>query len=304
MMGDFGNERFDYLFTGSAPGAANYGRLVGGFLISDNETKEMVPGIASQWGLSADGLTWTFTIRKGVKFHDGSELTPEDVLWTMRHYWGSQAYEYNAIATTAAIISRSIDSIALSGPDKVSFTTKYPVTDFSVIVSETDTAWFHMMPKRAAQHDLEAELAYDKHPIGAGPMRLVNRVQASGMAFERFDDFYYQPKNGFPEDKRVNFKLLDMFLVPEEAIRVSALRAGEADIVPASLATKKQVVAGGGRMVFGQEGVAIFARLLGCWDLKYPCHDKRVRQALDYAIDKTVIRDRLYGGPEIFQVKG
>jgi len=43
---------------------------------------------------------------------------------------------------------------------------------------------------------------------------------------------------------------------------------------------------------------------MGCWNQKYPCYDKRVRQALDYAIDKTVFRDQLYGGPEAFQVKG
>jgi peptide/nickel transport system substrate-binding protein len=125
------------------------------------------------------------------------------------------------------------------------------------------------------------------------------------MSFERFEDYYYQPANGFPEDKRVNFQSLDLHLAPEEATRVAALRAGEADIVPASLATKEQVEAGGGRLVFGQEGVVVEARVVGCWgEPRYPCHDKLVRQALDYAIDKELIRDTLYGGPELFQVKG
>jgi peptide/nickel transport system substrate-binding protein len=124
------------------------------------------------------------------------------------------------------------------------------------------------------------------------------------MKFERFDDFYYQPKNGFPEDKRVNFQSLDLFLVPEEATRVAALRAGEADIVPASLATKKQVEAGGGRVVIGQEGVYVYVIFHGCYEPQLPCRDKRVRQAMDYAINKELIRDRLYGGPEVFQVKG
>jgi peptide/nickel transport system substrate-binding protein len=160
------------------------------------------------------------------------------------------------------------------------------------------------MPKRAKLYEPEAEAAYQRNPVGAGPMRLVKFVQAYSMTFERFDDFYYQPKNGFPEDKRVNFQSLDLILVPEEATRVAALRAGEADIVPASLATKRQVEAGGGRLLLGDEGLVVEARHRGCWDPKYPCHDKRVRQALDYALDKQVIRDRLYGGPQLFQVKG
>jgi peptide/nickel transport system substrate-binding protein len=124
------------------------------------------------------------------------------------------------------------------------------------------------------------------------------------MEFERFDDYFYQPANGFAEDRRVKFQAMDMYLVPEESTRVAALRSGEADIVPASLATKGQVDAGGGRLVFGQEGVYVWARFLGCYEPQHPCNDKRVRQALDYALDKELIRDQLYGGPEVFQVKG
>jgi peptide/nickel transport system substrate-binding protein len=98
---------------------------------------------------------------------------------------------------------------------------------------------------------------------------------------------------------------LTLRLVPEEATRVAALRAGEVDIAPASLSSKKQVEAGGGRLIFGPEGVYLRIRLDGCWnDSKFPCGDKRVRQALDYAINKEIIRDQLYGGPTVFQAKG
>jgi peptide/nickel transport system substrate-binding protein len=134
-------------------------------------------------------------------------------------------------------------------------------------------------------------------------MKLVDHTPAQVMKFERFNDFYYQPANGFPEDKRVNFQTLELYLVPEEATRVAALRSGEADIVPASLSTKDQVEASGGRFVFGQEGVYVQVKLLGCYEPQHPCHDKLVRQALDYAIDRELIRDTLYS-PEVFQVKG
>ncbi len=303
MVGDLANEQFDNTFSNGQPGGFYYRRILHGFLISDNERKEMVPGIASQWDLSADGRAWTFTIRKGVKFHDGSELTSEDVVWSLQHTGGPQAAEY-ARNTTSLRLSRETDRIELGGPDKVIITTKQSSTWLAGSASEAGSSSIHVLPKRAQLYDAKAEAAYQSNPIGAGPLKLVKHVQASVMKFERFDDFYYQPKNGFPEDKRVNFQSLDMFLAPEEATRVAALRAGEADLVPASLATKSQVEAGGGRLVIGQEGLVVEARHRGCWDPKYPCHDKRVRQALDYAINKEVIRDKLYGGPQWFQVKG
>jgi peptide/nickel transport system substrate-binding protein len=130
------------------------------------------------------------------------------------------------------------------------------------------------------------------------------------MGFERFDDDYYQPKYGLPEDRRVNFTSLDLHLVPEEATRVAAMRAGETDIAPVSLASKEQVEKGDGRIVFGQEGSYFRVSMYGCWadaELEFPgfpCQDRRVRQALDYAIDKELMRDTLFGGPEVMVVKG
>jgi peptide/nickel transport system substrate-binding protein len=303
MVGDMANERFDTIFVGGTPGWQNYSQLVHGVLINSTEKRELVPGIATQWGLSADGLTWTFTIRKGVKWHDGSELTADDVVWTLQHYLGPQSEEYS-ISSTGARMSRELDKIELSGPDELVLTTKQPEIAIEIYASDTTPGYFPVMPKRAELHDPKEEAAYDNNPIGAGIMSLVSRTPAQVMKFERFDDYYYQPANGFPEDKRVNFQSLDLFLVPEEATRVAALQAGEADIVPATLATKEQVEAGGGRMLFGAEGVVSQPGLQGCWEPQYPCHDKRVRQALDYAIDKELIRDQLYGGPEAFQVKG
>src|SRR5919106_5098484 len=139
MIGDLGNERFDRAL-GSGVGN-NFGRIVHGFLISTNERKKMVPGIASQWGLSPDGLTWTFTIRKGVKWHDGSELTPQDVLWTLQHYFGPQAVEYTN-QSNAAVLSRAMDRIELRGPDEVSLTTQTPITQLDILVGEAASNWF------------------------------------------------------------------------------------------------------------------------------------------------------------------
>ena len=301
MIGDFGTERFDPAFNVAT--GHTFGRNIGGFLISGNEKGEMVPGIATKWDISEDGRAWTFTIRKGVKFHDGSDVTPEDVRWTLDHNFGPQALEWTTSSTSQGL-SRRMNGVELAGPDKVTLAGKEPIVELAWYMSEVGPTWIHVIPGRANLHDSEEEVAYDKKPIGAGPMMLEKHVDSYKMTLQRFDDFYYQPANGLPEDKRVNFQSLDIFLVPEEATRVAAIRAGEADIAPVSVSAGKQLEAGGGRMVFGPEGLGVEFRLHGCYESKYPCYDKRVRHAMDYAIDKELIRDTLYGGPEVFQLKG
>jgi ABC-type transport system substrate-binding protein len=301
MIGGWGAGKFDYTFD--VGGGNNYARILHGWLISTNQKTELVPGIASAWSASQDGRTWTVTVRKGAKFHNGTEITAADVLWTWQHQWSPEALAW-ATQSGAQAVARINEKIEQTGPDKVSITNKIADAGFIVGVSEASPGWWAVLPKRDKLHDEALEAAYDKAPVAAGPMRLVRLVPAELMAFERFDDFYYQPKNGLPEDRGVKFRFLDLRLVPEEATRVAAIRAGEADIAPASLATRKQVEAGSGRLVFGPEGIYLRVNLQGCFKQQYPCYDKRVRQALDLAIDKNVIRDKLFGGPEVFQVKG
>ena len=302
MVANFANERFDSAFVPGS-GGQDYGRILHAFLVSSDVkegTRVFVPGIASEWKISSDGLTWTLTIRKGVKFHDGREITAEDVVWTLQHVMGPESREYGTVALAAIM-----DRIELTGPDRVSVTTKIPAAEFPHRISEADGVWVGVvLPKRATLHDLKEEAAYDRNPIGAGIMKLVKHVPVEVMAFERFADHYYQPKNGFPIDKRPQFTTLDLRLIPEEATRVAALRAAEADIAPVSLGSRKQVEAGGGRLVFGHEGSVFWVYQVGCWKPQFPCHDQRVRQALNYAIDKKVMQNQLYGGAEVMQVKG
>src|SRR5919106_5235560 len=80
---DFGTERFDPVFGTIG---VDYARQFHGFLIAsdvEDDRRVVTPGIASKWEMSSDGLTWNFTIREGVKFHDGTEVTAEDVLWSL-----------------------------------------------------------------------------------------------------------------------------------------------------------------------------------------------------------------------------
>ena len=81
MVGSFANERMTYCLAGG--GGHDYGRQIHAFLIDsgvENGARVLQPGVATDWGVAEDGKTWTLTIRDGVKFQDGKELTIEDVL--------------------------------------------------------------------------------------------------------------------------------------------------------------------------------------------------------------------------------
>lgn len=307
MIGSFGNERFDPTF---ALGGHDYAHIVHGFLISSDVNEEgsriLVPGIAKKWEFSSDGLTWTLTIREGVKFHDGSDVTAADVAWTLKHCMGIGAEEYT---TTGACLTLSglVDHIEQTAPYQLDVVTELPLSGIPHQLSQATGDWVGIVrPEQEAthEHDAEMEAAYDRNPIGTGSMELVGHTLGQVMRFERFDDYYYQPANGFPTDKRVKFQFLELYLVPEVATRVAAIRAGDADIAPVGLAFRDQIQAGGGRLIFAPEGSYFWVRLFGCWSPEYPCHDQQVRQALGYALDKKKMRDQLYSGPKVMQVKG
>ena len=142
-------------------------------------------------------MTWTVTLREGSKFHDGTEITAEDVLWTWRHQWSPGAIEW-ATQSSAQSLARITDRIEQPGPNQVSLTTTLVDSSFPFRnLGEVSGGPWVILPKRAVLHDEALEQAFDKNPIGAGSMKLVRHIPAEVMEFERFDDYYYQPSNGF-----------------------------------------------------------------------------------------------------------
>jgi peptide/nickel transport system substrate-binding protein len=265
---------------------------------------QIVAGIARKWEYSDDLKTLTYTIMEGGKFHDGSDITMDDVFWSLTHAVGPQAGDYGS--SVAISFSRISEKVEMGpGPRQVSVTAKVPIPEVAVYWSENEggASSGQIMPARPLIYSQEQSDAYNLNPIGAGPLALKEHIPQTSMLFERHDEFYYQPDNGYPTDKRIKFAEMMMTLVPEEAIRVAALATGEGDIGRASKATFDQVTSGGGRIVFSPESVIIESYLFGCYDPALPCHDKGVRQALNYAINKEVMRDGLFGS-EVFKING
>jgi len=304
MLGGFNAEVFDNTIGGLAkePRKHIHGSLMSWDLIDGG--MQIVPGIAKKWTYSEDLKTLTYTVMEGGKFHDGSDITVKDVLWSLQHAVGPQAGEYgSSVAISFSKISEKVEMGP--GPRDVSVTAKVPIPDVAVYWSENEggASSGQVMPARPLVYSQEQSDAYNLNPIGAGPLALKKHIPQTSMLFERHGGFYYQPDNGYPTDKRIKFSEMLMTLVPEEATRVAALATGEGDIGRVSQATFDQVTSGGGRIVYSPESVIIESYLFGCYSPAFACHDKGVRQALQYSINKEVMRDGLFGS-DVFKING
>lgn len=288
MQAVWGNQLFDT--RDASAEVRRYGQLVHGFWIANNENMEMIPGIAESWELSDDGLTWTFVIREGVKFHDGSVLTVDDAHFTM-----TDSFVPDAFASKSSGFGRKRDTVEITGPNSVAFTLKESDTSMANVLSEAfpSSNYGALMPK--AYLEKVGRDAYNDEPIGAGAFKVAEFKRSEKMILERFDDFYYQPANGFPEDRRPNFQTIDLRLVPESATRASAMEAGQADIIEANLEVQKQVERGGGRIFLSPEATYAIVEMNGCYRPELPCSDINVRHAMNLAIDKELIMSELYG---------
>ena len=289
----------------------NYNRALHATWITGNANVEMIPGAAESWEVSSDGLTWTITLREGIKFHNGDTATIDDLLFSADFTWGEDAAE-NALSPSITGIALATEKIEQVGPMSIAVTHDEPKSFFPFRNMSDLSGSFTgvLMPKAyyesggpADDPDARRE-AFSDAPIGAGPFSVVDIKPNEQILVERFDEYYYHPDNGLDENRRVRFQTLDLRLVPEPAIRVAALRAGEADIAEVNLAVAKQVEDAGGRIVYTREGVYIFNIAMGCWKPEHPCHSKAVRHAFDYALDKEAIMNGLYGGSPTATVAG
>jgi peptide/nickel transport system substrate-binding protein len=178
-------------------------------LFRTNRDNEVIPWLVESTKRSADGLTFTFELKKGIKFSSGKPLTAEDVVFSLNRVRKSiaRSFMYESIAKTQA-----------TGPTTVVVTLKYPVAAFETQLSLFATG---IVPK-----DFEGRSAKDffnNDPVGTGPFMVGSWKRGESITLERNPN-YWRPSE--PLLDRVVF-----VSVPDAASRVSQLRAGELDVI-------------------------------------------------------------------------
>ncbi len=231
-----------------------------------------------------DDNTWKLYLKSGVKFHDGSPMTAEDVAFSIMR---AATHEKSQMK---GYVGKIIEAKALD-PTTVLIKTKVPDP---LLPAHLDHA--AVIPK--AYLERVGEAGFQKRPIGTGPYKFVSWLNGDHLNLEAFED-YWGPKPTFKKVKLVN--------IPNGATRVAALLSGEADVVEKVLPQDfARVERSGTATVKQTPGIRIIYIALDYWreygseglpdGAKNPFLDPRARKAIAMAIDEVAIVKKIMGG--------
>ncbi len=234
-------------------------------LVKADSNGDIIPAVASDIEKSEDGMTYTFTLRDGVKFHNGSDVTMDDLVYSIERRWkkDDKAAHLEALEV--------IDHIDKDGK-KLSITLSEPSNEFLAIMMTA-----YIIPKD--YKDLDAA------PIGTGPYKFVSRSAQEKMVLERFDDYWGTPGS---LDK-VTFRILES----AESL-VMGLQSGALDLV--AHLSADQIMQLDQKNFTIEEGSMNLVQALYLNNAEKPFDDVRVRQALCYAVDKKALIDTAFDG--------
>lgn len=228
--------------------------------------------VAESWEVSPDGLTWTFKIRKGIKFHNGDPLTIEDVVFTYERALG-EAQMLNYVST--------IESVEAQGDDTLILHMNSPHNAFLMYQSMIGIL------NKSQVEALGDSFGSTNEDAGCGPYQLVSYDISSKIVLKAFEDYYLAP---------ATIKDVTYYVITQAASAVVALQTGQVDFYAVPTSSWEEIKASG--QFTCVEYAANSARYL-CMNPANPdnpLYDKRVRQAIQYALDKQEILEMAVDG--------
>ena len=237
----------------------------------------MAPSLAESWTASKDGLTYEFVLRKNVKFHNGDVMTAEDVKFSFERYRGA----------SAAALKAKVARIEIADPYRIRFVLKHAWPDFMTFYATPATGAAWIVPKKYVEK--VGEEGFKKAPVGAGPYHFVAFKPGVELVLEAFEGYWR---------KTPSVKTLVFRVIPDESTRLAALKRGEVDIaysITGPLAEELKRTPGL-TLAPTHFPFTIWLVFTEQWEPKSPWHDKRVRQAVNLAIDRQAINQAVYLG--------
>jgi ABC-type transport system substrate-binding protein len=256
------------------------------YVIEQDADGNLVAGLATEWEASEDGLTWTFTLREDVKFHNGDTMTAEDVAWS----WNRVVFDPGS---THTIIGRApvVESITAEGNQVIVVTTS-PQATLPMWFAELDGGSAGAVYSQAYYEEVGDEMW--SAPIGTGPYKLENMEGDQSATLVAFVD---DDRSDWQKERTAGFERVTMRAAPDPSTRVALLQTGDADVVPLPISSIEELEATGTNLI---EVPAATQSVMYCLGFSMnpdgPCNDVAVREALSIAIDRQGIADSVYRG--------
>ncbi|MEF8799313.1 MAG: ABC transporter substrate-binding protein, partial [Candidatus Bipolaricaulota bacterium] len=255
-------------------------------------TLEVVPGIAKDWDVSDDGLTYTFYMREGVKFHNGSEVTASDVKYTYERLMDPEVASvgvdlFNFVEGAQEFKDGEADHISgikILDDYTIEITLTKLSPNFLYSVAGGSNYNAAIVPKDVVE---EVGDNFTNKPIGSGPFKFEKWNRGSSVELSAFEDYYGE---GPYLDKLI------VRVMEEAPAREAAFRSNELDFNIVYPAQYKRYKNDPQYADFLVEVAELWTRNVTFNMELEKLQDKRVRQAFNYAIDEKLINDRLLNG--------
>ncbi len=234
------------------------------------------PELATEWKISEDGKVWTFSLRKGVKFHHGREFNSKDVEFTIKRILDP------ATASPGRSLFQVIQAIETPDPYVIKFHLTAPYADFGMM--------FGAVYARILPFDRTAEIT--KNPIGTGPFKMKDFVPADYVRMIRNPEYWEKDGAGnqlpFVDELR-------QVTIPEQAAQIAALSGGAIHILWETTSQSVPTLKADPNVKILEVPSPAYHEIT-IWVHQPPFQDVRVRQALKYTLDRDQIVKAALGG--------
>ena len=238
----------------------------------NEDSSGIAPSIAESWEISPDGTLYTFVIRQGVTFHDGSPMTMEDVVFSLERVFDPKGSGYSFLFGPVAGV-KAVDDTSLQ------ITLKEP---FTPLLDNLNVFPASIVPKAAVEADAEA---FAQNPVGTGPFKLQEFAKGRQVHLVKHDE-YWKPDRPHLDEVIIPY-------VTDDNTRILRVQGGEVD---AAVAIPYAQI----DQLDGQDDIDVqieeLFRFDGMWlnHAKSPLDDVKVRQALNYATDKEAMLKSIF----------
>lgn len=256
-------------------------RNIAEYLLSRDARAKIIPQLATSYR-NVDPTTWEFKLRPNVKFQNGEDFNADVVKFNVE-----RVLNPNTKAATASYFA-PIRQVKVIDPLTVQIITSRPTPHLPALMGSYPGAM--LPPKYVREKGAQFVAA---NPVGTGPYKFVEWVKDSHVTFERFDGYW----GTRPQVKRITYRF-----VPEESTRLTLIRTGQADIVANLGPDSAKALAKAQNVTVKTVPTGLVILLvyyaMEKWanDGSKPIFDKRVRQALSYAIDREAIVKNILSG--------